>query len=105
MTTVDIVSRRLRRSFRVALERNGHQRLRATQMAIVAIEVFVRDSGFLVGRGLAERLKRLALVFVRVVPEVADDDTLFVLAVRRGDTPDKLERQQREHQNDEVPSQ
>ena len=91
----------LRCQLDVTPEGHGHQRLRATDVAVVAVEVFVGKRRLLVRRGVAGALHRLALVFVRVMPEVAHARNLFMLAIARGCAPGELELQPQQQHDDE----
>ena len=78
-----------------------HHRRSTAQIAIDTIGIVSAADIFLVRGRFTGRLQRLARVLVDVVAKVLGASPLFMLAIARRSAPDKLERQQREHENDE----
>lgn len=95
--------RRTQRSTGFANKRHGdmHHRRNTAQMAIDTIGIVAADNIFLVRGRFTGGLQRLARVLMGVMAEMRDACSLLMLAIAGRSAPDELERQQREHENDE----
>lgn len=70
-------------------------------MAGRAIRVVASGRVLVVRCRFARGLQRLALVLVDVMAEMPNTRALLMLAIAGRSAPDELERQQREHEDDE----